>query len=122
MPAPQRRVERLLPSPEAADLLELARELAAVELAPLAAEYEAAARFPREVFRTLGRAGLLGRSFGGAVRISLAMTLRLPVSRAAGQRSRPLERNAIRAPRARCPHSHMLVSRTGRTRQANFFG
>ena len=30
------------------------------ELAPRAAEYEAAERFPREVFRTLGQAGLLG--------------------------------------------------------------
>ncbi len=54
------RVERLLPTPEAAELIGLARELATAELAPRAAEYEAEARFPREVFRTLGRAGLLG--------------------------------------------------------------
>ena len=53
------RVERLLPTPEAGELLELARELAAAELAPVAAEHEAQSRFPREVFRTLGRAGLL---------------------------------------------------------------
>ena len=60
MASPRPRVERLLPTPEAEELLGLARELAAAELAPRAAEYEAEARFPREVFRTLGRAGLLG--------------------------------------------------------------
>ncbi len=52
-------VERSLPSPEAAALLELTREIAAAELAPRAAEMEASATFPREVFRTLGKAGLL---------------------------------------------------------------
>jgi alkylation response protein AidB-like acyl-CoA dehydrogenase len=49
-----------LPSPEARDLLELTRELVAGEVAPRAAADEDAGRFPREVFRTLGRAGLLG--------------------------------------------------------------
>src|SRR3569833_4247983 len=53
-------VERELPTPEARDLLELTRELVAAELAPRAAADEEAGRFPREVFRTLGRAGLLG--------------------------------------------------------------
>jgi alkylation response protein AidB-like acyl-CoA dehydrogenase len=53
-------VERELPSPEAADLLALTRELAREELAPRAAAAEAEGRFPREVFRTLGKAGLLG--------------------------------------------------------------
>jgi alkylation response protein AidB-like acyl-CoA dehydrogenase len=53
------KVERLLPTPEAGELLELARDLAAAELAPVAADHEAQAKFPREVFRTLGRAGLL---------------------------------------------------------------
>jgi alkylation response protein AidB-like acyl-CoA dehydrogenase len=52
--------ERLLPSTEAEDLLSLTRELARAELAPLAAEYEEAARFPREQFRLLGKTGLLG--------------------------------------------------------------
>jgi len=52
-------VERSLPSEEAAALLALTRELAAAELAPKAAAYEHDARFPREVFRTLGKAGLL---------------------------------------------------------------
>jgi alkylation response protein AidB-like acyl-CoA dehydrogenase len=50
---------RLLPSEEAQDLVELARELAAKELAPRAAAAERAGEFPREVYRTLGRAGLL---------------------------------------------------------------
>ena len=53
-------VSRLLPTPEAAELLSLVRELAERELAPIAAEHERAERFPREVFRTLGKAGILG--------------------------------------------------------------
>jgi alkylation response protein AidB-like acyl-CoA dehydrogenase len=52
--------DRLLPTPEAEDLIELTRQIAAKELAPVAAEHEAAGRFPREVFRLLGRSGLLG--------------------------------------------------------------
>ncbi len=60
---------RLLPSEEAEALLELTRELAEKELAPRASEFEVRAEFPREVFRTLGRAGLLGlpypEEFGG---------------------------------------------------------
>src|SRR4051812_38799215 len=52
--------ERELPTPEARDLLDLTRELVAAELAPRAAADEEAGRFPREAFRTLGRAGLLG--------------------------------------------------------------
>ena len=51
---------RVLPSEEAVDLLRLVRELAAKELAPLVARAEAAAEFPRELFRLLGRTGLLG--------------------------------------------------------------
>jgi alkylation response protein AidB-like acyl-CoA dehydrogenase len=52
--------DRELPTPEARDLLDLTRELVAAELAPRAAAEEEAGRFPREVFRTLGRTGLLG--------------------------------------------------------------
>lgn len=63
-------VERTLPTPEAAELIALTREIAAAELAPRAAEMEAAAEFPRELFRTLGKAGLLGlpypEEYGGA--------------------------------------------------------
>ena len=53
-------VERFLPTDEAAALLELTRELADGELAPRVDEFEARGEFPREVVRTLGRAGLLG--------------------------------------------------------------
>ncbi|WP_206330463.1 acyl-CoA dehydrogenase family protein [Modestobacter sp. KNN46-3] len=50
----------MVPTQEAADLLDLTRQLARDELAPRAAAAEAAEEFPRDVFRTLGRAGLLG--------------------------------------------------------------
>ena len=51
---------RHLPTEEAVDLLRLVRDLATNELLPLAASAEAEERFPREVFRLLGRTGLLG--------------------------------------------------------------
>ncbi len=54
------KVERVLPTPEAEDLLALTTEIADKELAPRAAPYEAEERFPREVFTLLGRSGLLG--------------------------------------------------------------
>ncbi|MGZ6878186.1 MAG: acyl-CoA dehydrogenase family protein [Nocardioidaceae bacterium] len=50
---------RLMPTDEAADLIGLVRDIAAKELLPRAPEAEATETFPREVFRTLGRAGLL---------------------------------------------------------------
>ena len=53
-------VDRHLPTEEATELLALTRELAREELAPRVSEYEAEGRFPREVFATLGKAGLLG--------------------------------------------------------------
>lgn len=59
-------VERLLPTPEAAELLELTREIARKELAPKAAQAEANATPPREVFRTLGAAGLLSLPYDEA--------------------------------------------------------
>jgi alkylation response protein AidB-like acyl-CoA dehydrogenase len=52
--------DRLLSTTDAEDLIDLIRRIAAKELAPVAAEYEAAAQFPRDVFRLLGRSGLLG--------------------------------------------------------------
>ena len=51
---------RVMPTDESADLIGLVRDLAAGELAPRVDQAEAEAAFPREVFRTLGRAGLLG--------------------------------------------------------------
>ncbi|MBJ7453588.1 MAG: acyl-CoA dehydrogenase family protein [Blastococcus sp.] len=57
-------VDRELPTPEAEDLLALTREIADAELAPKAATYEREERFPREVFRLLGDAGLMGLPFG----------------------------------------------------------
>jgi alkylation response protein AidB-like acyl-CoA dehydrogenase len=51
---------RMLPTDEARALLELTEELADKELAPRADDYERRGEFPREVLRTLGRAGLLG--------------------------------------------------------------
>jgi alkylation response protein AidB-like acyl-CoA dehydrogenase len=63
-------IDRILPTDEAHDLLDLATELADRELAPKAAGFEERAEFPREVLRTLGRAGLLGLPYpeehGGA--------------------------------------------------------
>ena len=56
-------VDRLLPSPEAYELLGLVRDIADAELLPLAASYEREERFPREVFRTLGKAGILGLAY-----------------------------------------------------------
>ena len=51
---------RVMPTDEAADLIRLTRDLVTKELAPPAAEAEATEKFPRDIFRTLGRAGLLG--------------------------------------------------------------
>ena len=56
-------IERALPTPEAHDLLGLTREIATAELLPRAADDEAAGRFPRDVLRTLGQAGLLSLPF-----------------------------------------------------------
>ncbi|WP_328917181.1 MULTISPECIES: acyl-CoA dehydrogenase family protein [unclassified Streptomyces] len=57
--APQ-PVLRQLPTEEARDLLALTREMAQREIAPAAAAEEDAGHFPRETFRVIGRAGLLG--------------------------------------------------------------
>jgi alkylation response protein AidB-like acyl-CoA dehydrogenase len=57
-------VDRELPTRDAEDLLALTSELADAELAPRAADYERAERFPREIFRMLGEIGLLGLPFG----------------------------------------------------------
>jgi len=59
-------VDRHLPTEEAGELLALTRELAREELAPRVATDEAESRFPRDVFRTLGKAGLLGLPYDEA--------------------------------------------------------
>jgi alkylation response protein AidB-like acyl-CoA dehydrogenase len=53
-------VERMLPDDEAEALVALAHEIAQEELKPIASEYEAEGRFPREKFKLLGQSGLLG--------------------------------------------------------------
>ena len=61
--------DRTLPTEEAADLLRLVRDLATKELATRVTEAEATETFPREVFRMLGEAGVLGlpypEAYGG---------------------------------------------------------
>jgi alkylation response protein AidB-like acyl-CoA dehydrogenase len=61
--------ERLLPSAEAEEIIAMARDVSASLLAPRAAQAEAEAQFPRDVFRGLGGLGLLGmpypEQFGG---------------------------------------------------------
>ncbi|GAA0224555.1 acyl-CoA dehydrogenase family protein [Cryptosporangium japonicum] len=62
-------VDRLLPSTEAADLIELTRDIADKELAPRVDAHERAETYPDGLFATLGAAGLLGlpypEEFGG---------------------------------------------------------
>ncbi len=56
-------VVRDLPSPEAVALLDLTRDLVEGEVQPRAADFESRAEFPRELYRTLGKAGLLGLAY-----------------------------------------------------------
>ncbi|HEY0903004.1 MAG TPA: acyl-CoA dehydrogenase family protein [Marmoricola sp.] len=51
---------RLMPTEESTDLVKLVRDLATRELLPRSATLEARSEFPREAFRVLGRAGVLG--------------------------------------------------------------
>jgi alkylation response protein AidB-like acyl-CoA dehydrogenase len=51
--------ERLMPTEESADLIDLTRTIVDKELRPYVVEYEASGEFPRDVFRTLGGLGLL---------------------------------------------------------------
>jgi hypothetical protein len=57
-------VQRLMPTSESADLIELVRDLRATHLDPIAAQHEERSEFPRETFRLLGRAGILGLPYG----------------------------------------------------------
>jgi alkylation response protein AidB-like acyl-CoA dehydrogenase len=62
--------ERNLPTPEAEEIVGLARSVASERLAPRAATAEEDAAFPREAFRELGELGFLGMPYpeewGGA--------------------------------------------------------
>jgi alkylation response protein AidB-like acyl-CoA dehydrogenase len=60
-------VEREYRDEVARDLLELTRDLAEAELRPAAAAAERDGRFPREAFRLIGRAGLLGLPYAEAL-------------------------------------------------------
>ncbi|HEY9521825.1 MAG TPA: acyl-CoA dehydrogenase family protein, partial [Thermopolyspora sp.] len=53
-------VDRLLPTRDAKDLIELTREIADRELASRVDEHERAETYPEGLFATLGAAGLLG--------------------------------------------------------------
>jgi hypothetical protein len=55
--------QRLLPSIEAEQIVEVARDLAISELAPRAARAEAEHAFPRDVFKRLGELGFLGMPY-----------------------------------------------------------
>ncbi|MEW2528747.1 acyl-CoA dehydrogenase family protein [Streptomyces sp. NPDC047071] len=66
MPGAVQPVERQLPTEEAQDLLALVRELIQREIAPHAADEEAAGRFPRELFALLSESGLLGLPYDSA--------------------------------------------------------
>ncbi|MEO7754195.1 MAG: acyl-CoA dehydrogenase family protein [Terracoccus sp.] len=61
---------RLMPTDEAADLIELTREICRKDLAPEVDDAERGRTFPEKAFRTLGRSGLLSlpypEEFGGA--------------------------------------------------------
>jgi alkylation response protein AidB-like acyl-CoA dehydrogenase len=57
---------RVLPTPEAADLIRLVRDYAQEQLAPRAAQAEADEAFPRDVFRELGAMGVLGLPYAEA--------------------------------------------------------
>jgi len=58
-----------MPTEESSDLIELTREIVTEKVAPLAPEDDASGRFPRDLFRNLGQAGLLSlpypEEFGG---------------------------------------------------------
>ncbi|HEX3732369.1 MAG TPA: acyl-CoA dehydrogenase family protein, partial [Mycobacteriales bacterium] len=52
-------VERLLPTPEARELIRLAADVADKVLEPIVDEHERDETYPQGVFATLGEAGLL---------------------------------------------------------------
>lgn len=61
-----RPVDRQLPTEESKDLIALVRDIIEREIAPRAAEEEAAGHFPRELFTLLSASGLLGLPYDSA--------------------------------------------------------
>ena len=59
-------VSRLMPTPESADLIDLVRDIRRGELDPVAAGFEERGEFPRDTFRLLGSAGILGLPYPAA--------------------------------------------------------
>src|ERR1700727_2492366 len=104
-------VERLLPDSDAGDLLDLVREIAASGLKPIASEYEAASRFPREQFRLLGRSGLLGLPYPGKGGGSAASGCRR-CSRAACSARTRCRRRRPGPTRPRCPPARPQTATT----------
>ncbi|MBC7560941.1 MAG: acyl-CoA dehydrogenase family protein [Dermatophilaceae bacterium] len=51
--------ERIMPTDESQDLIDLTRQICAAQLAPIASAAEEAAQFPGDTFALLGRSGLL---------------------------------------------------------------
>ncbi|MFI7020019.1 acyl-CoA dehydrogenase family protein [Streptomyces sp. NPDC050164] len=60
-------VDRLLPTQEAHDLIDLVRHIADKEIAPLADQRERDHQYPDGLFALLGEAGLLGLPYPGSV-------------------------------------------------------
>jgi alkylation response protein AidB-like acyl-CoA dehydrogenase len=60
------KVDRVLPSADAAELLDVVRAFAAEVLAPRAADAERDSAFPRDAFRQLGGMGMLGLPYAEA--------------------------------------------------------
>ena len=82
---PPMAVDRLLPTQESEDLLELTREIADKELAPRVEEHERAETYPEGLFATLGEAGLLGLPYPEELRRRRAALRGLPAgARGAG--------------------------------------
>ena len=65
-------VQRLLPTTESADLIELTRDVCRRSLAPVVDETERKGEMPRETYRTLGQAGRIEGVTPGALTALLA--------------------------------------------------
>ena len=115
-------IDRKLPSSEAADLLDLVRDLVQRELAPRADKAEATGIFPREVFAQLGDLGLLScrtRSGTAAATSPRSSTCRCWRSWPAAGRRWPLALACTCWPAAGSPSSALRSSRSGSCRRCS---